>query len=271
MSVLNRVLNVLFDALTWPFRWMHPLLGLAILSVLTGIGFLLVFPHVSNQKAIKRVKDLIKAHLLEIRLFKDDLMLIFKSTGQILAMNGLYLLHNMRAMVVLLVPFCLIWFQLNARYAFAPLKVGDVTNFTVKLKPGTPVGDVQLALPAGVVAEATVRIPASSEVDWRLRVTEPGDHLVSVRLGSTTIDKHLVVDGKPRSLAPLRSQSILDSLLYPSEPPIASSAAFAEIKMRYPSQSLGPFSGGEVTVAVVFLLVSLVAGFALKGLFGVQL
>jgi hypothetical protein len=148
MTTLNRVLTTIFDVLTWPLSWMPPLAGLVILSVLTGILFLLVFPHVSNQGAIKRTKDAIKARLLEIRLFKDDLMLVLRATGRILVSNGLYLWHNLRAMVILLVPFCLILFQLNARYAYGPLKVGDRTLLTARFKPGTPLQDVRLDLPA---------------------------------------------------------------------------------------------------------------------------
>jgi hypothetical protein len=272
MTTLNRVLTTIFDVLMWPLSWMPPLAGLVILSVLTGILFLLVFPHVSNQGAIKRTKDAIKARLLEIRLFKDDLMLVLRATGRILVSNGLYLWHNLRAMVILLVPFCLILFQLNARYAYGPLKVGDRTLLSARFKPGTPLQDVRLDLPPGLVAETPAfHSPTENEVDWRLRAEQPGDYTLTIGAGQDKIEKHLAVDSQPSSMAPVRTASLLEGLLYCAEPLIPAQSPFEEVKFQYHDRHLGLFKGGELAVALIFMLVSLAAGFALKGLFGVQL
>jgi hypothetical protein len=272
MTTLNRAITTLFDILTWPLSWMPPLAALVVLSVLVGILFLLVFPHVSNQKAIKRTKDAIKARLLEIRLFKDDLMLVLHSTGRILLSNGIYLLHNLRAMVILLVPFCLILFQLNARYAYGSLKVGDHTLLSVRFKPGTPLQDVRLELPAGVVAETPpFHSPSQSQVDWRLRAEQPGDYTLVVWAGQEKLEKRLAVESQPSSMAPVRTASLLEGLLYCAEPLIPSQSAFEEVKFQYHDRHLGLFKGGELAVALIFMLVSLAAGFALKGVFGVQL
>ena len=55
------MMNGLFNVVLFPFRSMHPLIGLLVLSILLGIVFLLLFKYTSPQKTIKRAKNGIKA------------------------------------------------------------------------------------------------------------------------------------------------------------------------------------------------------------------
>src|SRR4029077_7273500 len=48
---------------------MPALASLVPISILTGIGTLLVFRSASDQAAVRRAKSLVTAHLLEFRLF----------------------------------------------------------------------------------------------------------------------------------------------------------------------------------------------------------
>jgi hypothetical protein len=140
------------------------------------------------------------------------------------------------------------------------------------LKPGTPQHDVRLSVADGVIVETPpFRSPSQSQVDWRLRAAKPGDYTLTITAGQETIDKRLVVEGQPKSLAPVRTASMLEGLLYCAEPLIPAESSFETVTLKYPDRSLGLFSGGELAVALIFMLVSLAAGFALKGLFGVQL
>ena len=45
----------------------------SVLSILTGVLALVAFRYASNQDGIGRAKDDIKANLLALKLFKDDL------------------------------------------------------------------------------------------------------------------------------------------------------------------------------------------------------
>ena len=50
MSFLNSLLRRLFDAALYPFRELPPLVGLALVSLVIGVGMLLVFKATSNQE-----------------------------------------------------------------------------------------------------------------------------------------------------------------------------------------------------------------------------
>ena len=53
-------------------------------SLLTALLMLFVFQLTSNQAGIRRAKDRIKAHLLELRLFKDNMRVTLWAQGGIL-------------------------------------------------------------------------------------------------------------------------------------------------------------------------------------------
>ena len=56
MWILNNILNMVFDGLLFPFRTLHPLVGLTVVSVLGSIGMLMAYKKTSNQDGIEAVK-----------------------------------------------------------------------------------------------------------------------------------------------------------------------------------------------------------------------
>src|SRR5215510_11868914 len=129
MSLFNRISSAVFGTILAPFgaqRTWSAWVDVLIWSVLGGILALLVIKRFSNQKAIARVKNEIKVHLFEVRLFQDDLLGVLIATGKVLLKNVVYIAHNMLPMVVMLVPMVAILAQLVATYAYAPLPPGSV-------------------------------------------------------------------------------------------------------------------------------------------------
>src|SRR4029450_9344821 len=100
--------------------------------VLAGIVALLVYKRVSNQSGIARAKNGIAVHLLEVRLFRDDLVGVLVSTAKALGQNALYLGHNLLPMIVMFVPMMAIVVQLVAHYALAPVPLGSCELFSVR-------------------------------------------------------------------------------------------------------------------------------------------
>ena len=141
MDRFNAVTSAVFDVLLAPLGEEHAWFDLIFWSVAGGIVALIVYKYVSNQRGIQRAKNAIKVHLLEIRLFKEDIAQVLGATAKILLKNGLYLGHNLLPLLVMIVPMMTILFQLDARYAFDPLPVGSVNLLTLKLdasQPGVP-------------------------------------------------------------------------------------------------------------------------------------
>ena len=95
MQTYNNITNALFDFLLAPFGHEIALFDLIVWPVIMGVGALQVYKYTSNQKAIARVKRQISMHLLEIRLFRDDIAQVLTSTCKIIAKNMIYIAHNL--------------------------------------------------------------------------------------------------------------------------------------------------------------------------------
>ena len=108
MSILNAALRFVFDAVLYPFRELHPLVGLILVSLVFGVFALLVFKWTSNQVGLDQVKRRIHAGLFEIRLFNDNLMAIFRAFFEILRHNLTYLRLAFIPLLWMIVPFVLI-------------------------------------------------------------------------------------------------------------------------------------------------------------------
>ena len=279
MNRFNAITSALFDPLLAPFGEEHAWFDLIFWSVAGGIVALIVYKYVSNQAGIQRAKNAIKVHLLEIRLFKDDIAVVLGATARILLKNALYLGHNILPMLVMIVPMMTILFQLEARYAHDPLPVGSVNLLVVELDgrqpdvPDTATGlaeAVRLEIPDGLSLNAPPVRTAEGTIAWRLRAEHPGDHVASIHVGDQVVQKQIAVGGPPRKVPVLRTKG-LEGLLYPGEPGLPADSPIYSARLRYPERDLGWLPGGEIGVLATFFGLSILSGFALKGLFGVTL
>lgn len=264
--------SAVFDRLMAPFGHGPAWFDLVLWPVVGGVLALAVYKRLSNQKGIERTKNRIASHLYEIRLFGHDPIMVLASTGKIFLQNTIYLGHNLIPLAVLLVPMLAVLAQLEANYAFDPAPVGTVELLRLQLDPDAEVSprDVRLELPEGVALDAPpVRTP-DGEVFWRLRAESPGDHVLRIAIGSETLTKTWAVGGDHRKI-PVKRTKGLEAFLYPGEPALSRSSAARTIELAYPERELRVLPGGEMGILATFFGVSLAAGFALKGRFGVTL
>jgi hypothetical protein len=268
----NSFASAVFDVLLAPFGHGPAWFDLVAWSIVAGVLALLVYKRVSNQRGIQRAKDAIQMRLYEIRLFQHDPLAVLRSTGRVLQQNAIYLAHNLAPMAVLMVPMLAVLAQLEAHYAFDPVPVGTVGLLEVRLDPQASVSprDVRLELPAGVALDAPpVRTP-DGEIYWRLRAEAEGDHQLRLQLGDETLAKGWAVGGGHRKV-PLKRTKSWEAFLYPGEPALPRSSAASAVSLAYPERDLGLLPGGELGILVTFFGLSLLAGFLLKGRFGVTL
>ena len=147
MAVVNTVLNGLFDLLMFPFRALDAWWGMVAISLLTGLLMLAVFRLTSNQAGIRAAKDRIKAHLLEMRLFKDNFRVSFGAQRQILAANWRYIGYSAKPLLVMIVPLVLILIQLNFWFGYEPLAVGQTAILKVRINRIEKPGEIQPQTP----------------------------------------------------------------------------------------------------------------------------
>jgi hypothetical protein len=282
MATFNAISTLVFDVLLAPFGgsadW-HVWISLLVWSFVFGVLALVVFKYCSFQGAIASAKNRIKVHLLEIRLFGDDIAGVLVATVRIVLTNAVYVGHNLLPMVVMAVPMVALLAQLEAHYAFDPAPPGTTSLLKVALdRAHTDVkaGDVRLELPPGVVLDAPPVRTARGEIAWRLRADAEGDHVLRVIVGERVLEKGWAVGGPSRKVPVLRTKG-WEALLYPGEAglagdaPLSSMALAAQVPMPrgYPERDLGWMPGGELGIMLVFLVVSIAAGLALKGVFRV--
>lgn len=275
MNAVNAGLSGLFDLLLSPLRSLNPWIPMAVVSLLTGFLMLFIYRKVSNQDGIARVKNRIKAHLLELRLFKNDLGVSLRAQGRILAANLKYIGYAFKPLLVMIVPVMLILIQLNDWFGSRPLAVGESALVKARLAEGfSPIEtDLRLEAPGGLVLEAgPLRIEENREVDWRIRAEAPGVHELVLRWGAGSAVKKVVAgDARLARISTARVRSdVWREISHPGERSLPGDGPLTTVEVRYPERRLDLFGTG-VHWLVAYFVLSLVLGFAFKGLFKVTI
>ena len=197
MHIVNLIITRTFDVLHLPVSLLSPFWALSVVSLLTGIVMLLIFGKVSNQDAIKEIKNKIRANLIAIRLFKEDVLILFKIQGHILRETFFYMKYALIPILVMILPVLIILIQLNLRYGARPIEVGEHVLVKVKVVDGSLLSNpsnVTLAADVGVVIETPpVRVLSDKEVTWRIRGKQPGKHSIVIRIGDHAVEKEVCV------------------------------------------------------------------------------
>ncbi len=272
---LNRAVGSIFNLIFLPFSFLNHWLAMLVISLLTALLMLFIYKKTSNQDGIRRVKNRIKASLLEIRLYQTDLRTQLGSQKELLAANLQYLLYNLKPLLVMIVPIFLILAQLNLWFASRPPEPGETFLLKARFIKTVDLERLRLDLetPAGLVVETPpVRIIDEAEVAWRLKVTGPVDEPLVVQVNGERYQK-IVPAGKGRLLrvSTVRvKRNLWQELLYPGERPLPADSLLKQIELRFEPQRLNLLGIGFHWLVAYFLL-SIILGLALKGLFKVEI
>lgn len=292
MDFVNGLVTRTFDVLLAPLEWVGPEFALLVVSAIFGVLALWVFKHISWQRGIKATKDKIKGHLIEIRIYQDDLAVVSKAIGRVLFRNVQYLALNFGPFLPLAVPFTLVVAQLVVRYGFDPVAVtsarahaplageselglgiaGEGLSLSIEGDQAA-IDSLEVVLPEGLVArEVLARPPSSGLAVQMLVAAAPGVYDVVLRTASGEVTKRLVAgrEARTRTMQPERMTG-LSTLLWPAEDSLAGSG-LTRVSFVYPYSDLGWLPGhGPFGVILVFLVASMVVGFAALKPLGVQI
>jgi hypothetical protein len=270
------VLNSVFTALDMGLGWMGPFMVVTLVSALTGVLFIVAFPHVSAQGMIVAVKDRIKYNLLGIRIFQDDMPTVGKGVLGSMGWNFGYISLNILPMIVLAAPFMVIWFQLNALYAYKPAEVGQEMQIVAEFRDGIQAHEVEVKVPAGLELERRGNTRNKVILDVKT-TTEGSQDLVFVH-GGEEVNKLVEVGTNPVRLARLRTADPLgnfaaakDPIVFFGDDVLPTSSFVKTITVPYANAPLGFMGGGEISIMLWFIVVSMAVGFGLKGFFGVEI
>lgn len=273
MDILNSALTILFTTLLTPFRGMHPLAGLAAVSVAAGALMLLVFKWTSNQKGLAAARDRMQGRLLEMRLFASDPAQTLRSAGMLLLDNLSYIRHMLVPMLILIGPIVLLLVQASAWFQFRPVLPGESVIVRAVVSDSASEPDLDRATldagPGVTVETPPLRISEQREINWRVNPDNPGRHILRVKIGGTTTEKKFAAGRHAAAAWPARvSGSAFERALNPGEPAIRN-AMIQKISIDYPERKLLVF-GRPVHWLVVFFVLSLASAYALRGAFRVE-
>ncbi len=275
MWIFNSSFSKLFELIFLPFRDMSPWIGMSIISLLTGFLMLLVFRFTSNQKGIRKVKNKIKAHLLEFRLFKDSLSITLKAQGNILRYNLKYLSYYGKPMLVMIIPLILILFQLNLWFGYQALAPGETAILKVELEEGINLLNLELTIEPSKgfdIETPPLRIQEEREINWRLRAREKGIHNLTIVADNHRITKKVAVAQKPLSkISPLRiRRNFIEELINPGESPLSGDLPIKAIEVKYPAKKMNLF-GWQIHWLIIYVVFAVILSFAFRRLFKVEI
>ena len=244
-------------------------LSLLVVSVATGIGMLWIFRHTSDQTAIRKTKKKLQAHLLEMRLYADDPLVVWRAQKRLFAENARYILLMLQPALVATVPMILLLIVLDGYYGRQPLRLGEETLVTIQMadpiNPELPSPELRAPDEIAVLTPA-VRAMSQQQVSWRIKPLQEFSGHLSVVNGDTTVTKN-VRAGSGSYLSKRRVRSLISLLAYPGEMPIDTDE-IEWIELEYPSAGVRML-GLETHWLVWFLILSMASAFLLKGKFNV--
>jgi uncharacterized membrane protein (DUF106 family) len=269
MWQISFALNYVFDLLIGPLRSLHPLWSLSLFSFCATICILLIYHYTSDQAAIRKTKDKIKAHLLEIRIFKDNFAILLSSQKKLFFYNAVYIKHSIKPLLLIIVPLALIIMQMDSWYRLRPLRPGETVIFSVRLDDSEMmkhVPNISIETEKELKIETPMlRIPQKAELSWRLRAVGRGGPYVTIRTAKHSIKKRVVVaDSLLTRLSPLSTNSNFWKIFTtPGVERISGDSSVAEIEIRYPTRHI-EIIGRKLHWLLIFFVLTLAFALILK-------
>ena len=202
MDAFNSLINLLLRLYFGAFAWAPPVLGLTIFSAAAGVVLLWVFQKTSNQTRIRATKRLVQAHLLELRVFRDEPGVMWRAQKSLFVVNLRYAGLMLVPALWMGLPLAILLVHLDAFYGRSPMVVGADSILTMRMRSPVDAAAAAPALvtPAGVKAETpAVRVLAEQQVSWRIRSQAAVSDDLQITVNGDRITKRIEAGGSPLS------------------------------------------------------------------------
>ena len=276
VDLLTAAGRTFVDILLYPFSSFgaeSSVWGLLLVSVISGVLFLILYGKISAQGTVKKVKRGIGANLLEAVLYRHDLRTSLGAQTKMFGGGFLYFMLAVPPILIMLIPCVLILAQLELRYGARPLRVGEAAVLSVKLRDASLVNDLRATAGNGVTLTSPVRIPETGEVAWRVDPKDVGLHPVTIELPSqgVKLEEHIAVGTSSGKIEPGSYSSWAMKLLYPSSIDLQTKGgAIEQITLPYPATSVS-ILGLKTHWLVIFGVISILAGIIASRIFHVEI
>src|ERR1700690_167796 len=182
-----------------------PLLLVLAISVLIGLLMVIIFRYTSDQKAIGRAKDRLKAHLLAVRLFQDQLPVVMRAYGKILRGTGSYLRLAFTPFLIAILPITFLIVQLDRYFGWMPLETAQTFLVEAQVDDPAALNEASLQLPPELSGSApAVHIPKENRVAWRVLAGRQGQYDIQIAVAGQTVSKQVTVAPGLARISPVR-------------------------------------------------------------------
>jgi len=249
-----------------------PLAIVVVVSLVVGLLMVVLFGYTSDQKAIGIAKDQLKAHLLAVRLYRDQIPVVMGSYGKILRGTGRYLKLAFKPLLYVIIPIILLMVQIDCYLGSTPIPPNTPFLLTVRTAGGDALNDATLDLPPEITMSAPpVHVPSTKEIVWRLIGSKEGKYEVKILVAGQSAAKSISVgSGLPRiSTVRLRGQ-FWERVFSSTEPALPENSPIESISINYPDRNI-EVAGYGMNWIWLFFILSMVAGFIFKELLGIQI
>ncbi len=269
LGVVNPICTAIGDAVYAALRPLPVWGGLTILSAVTGVVMLVAFRYTSNQEAIGKAKDDIKAQLLALKLYKDELRVTFRAQFRLLWAILRLQRYVLTPVLWMALPMLLGLAQMGLRHQWRPLHAGERTLIRMNMDPlAVRAANVTLLPNPGLVVEVGP-VPGTDSLVWRVRAGEPGRRKLRFQVDDAALEKEVVVsDAFERVSAMLPGSRWTQQLLHPAEPRVSSNSPVRSIEIMYPHVESWIY-GADYWI-VYFLVISMVTALIFRPLFKVR-
>ena len=257
-----------------------PLAIVIFLSLIVGLLMVVLFGYTSDQKAIGKAKDQLKAHLLAVRLYRDQIPVVMGSYGKILRGTGRYLKLAFKPLLYVIIPITLLMVQVDRYLGATPIPPNAPFLLTVHLAASTTesasTNDATLDLPPEIATTAPpVHVAADNEIVWRLVGSKEGKYEVKVAAGQTagvaaTVTKTVCVGTDLPRISTVRLRGHFWQRMFSSaELALPESSPIDSISVNYSDRNI-EIAGYGMNWIWLFFILSMIAGFVFKELLGIQ-
>jgi hypothetical protein len=254
------------------FLLTSPLAIVVVVSLVVGLLMVVLFGYTSDQKAIGIAKDQLKAHLLAVRLYRDQIPVVMGSYGKILRGTGRYLKLAFKPLLYVIIPITLLMVQIDRYLGATPIAPNVPFLLTVHTTTSDVLNDVTLDPPPEITMTAPpVRVPAENEIVWRLVGSKDGKLEVKIVVAGQSAAKAVCVgrDLARISIVRLRGQ-FWERMLSSAEPALPENSPIESISINYPDRNI-EVAGYGMNWIWLFFILSMVAGFIFKEILGIQI
>lgn len=237
MSWIAHILHQGAELLLVPFDALPALLGLTLLSGLSGVGMLWVFGKTTPQNKIKRAKDKMVAAIYEVRLYLDSPRSVLAATGRMLGWSGAHLALMLPAFLIMGPPLSLLLVHMDLRYGKAPLPTDTPVLVKLHIPDAETARSTAVTVDKGSSAQITaptLYIEDEELLYVRAVLKSAKVHVLRFKTPEGAVTKRLSAVPDPGRASPTRASGLAALWAQTTEKPLPSDGPIKRISVKHP-------------------------------------